>query len=150
MQVSRTLMIKSSGAAFVVMFGLSILFTGLADDTFRADIDKAFLRDSPGVACITLGYLALSILLAWIYPHYRAGRGPVWQRGLQFGVVMALLWMFPLSLVWHGVYRLSFLMIIVNILWALIEQGIGGVVIAAIYHRFQKRHITSHDEIIDA
>ena len=136
MQIDTKTFAKSFIAAFAAMFGLSLLFyTLILGDTISARIDPAFLRETPGFGCITLGYAALALLMAWVYPHYRVGDGPVWPRGLRFGMVMGLLWIFPLTLVLHGVYRLPFLMVVVDTLWAQVEQGVGGIVIAAINER---------------
>ena len=139
MQVDTKTFVKAFVVVFAAMFGLSLLFYSLIlGDTISTRVDPAFLRDTPGLGCITLGYAALALLMAWVYPHYRVGEGPVWQRGLRFGVVMGLLWIFPLSLVLHGVYRLPFLMLVVDSLWALVEQGVGGIVLASIYQRAER------------
>ena len=136
MKVNTKIFIKSFVAAFIVMFSMALLFYSLIlGDTISAKVDPTFLRESPGLCCVTLGYAALALLMAWVYPHYRVGDGPIWRRGLRFGVVMGLLWVFPMSLVLHGVYRLPFVMVVVDTLWALVEQGTGGIVIAAIYAR---------------
>ena len=136
MQVNTKTFIASFIAAFAAMFALSVLFyTLILGDTISSHIDPAFLRQPPGYCCIVLGYVALAVLMAWVYPHYRVGGGPIWQRGLSFGIIMGLLWVFPQSLVLHGVYRLPFTIVVIDTLWALVEQGIGGVVIAAINQR---------------
>ena len=144
MRVNTKTFIASFVAAFAAMFTLSLLFYSLIlGDTTSRHIDTAFLRETPGYCCITLGYMALAVLMAWVYPHYRVGDGPVWQRGFRFGIIMGLLWVFPLSLVLHGVYRLPFTIIVIDTLWALVEQGAGGVVIAAIYQRADKSRAAS-------
>jgi hypothetical protein len=136
MHVNTKTFVLSFLAAFAVMFALSLLFYALIlGDTISERIDAAFLREPPGYCCITLGYVALAVLMAWVYPNYRVGDGPVWKRGLRFGVIMGLLWIFPLSLVLHGVYNLPFTIVVIDTLWALVEQGIGGIVIAAIHQR---------------
>lgn len=136
MRVNTRTFVLAFIAAFAAMFTLSVLFYSLIlGDSISNRIDPAFVRESPGYCCITLGYVALAVLMAWVYPHYLVGDGPVWQRGLRFGVVMGLLWIFPLSLVLHGVYRLPFMIVVIDTLWALVEQGAGGVVIAAVYQR---------------
>jgi hypothetical protein len=139
MRVNTKTFIASFIAAFAAMFTLSVLFYSLIlGATISRHIDPAFLQEPPGYCCIVLGYVALAVLMAWVYPHYRVGDGPVWQRGLRFGIIMGLLWIFPLSLVLHGVYRLPFTVVVIDTLWALVEQGAGGVIIAAVYQRADK------------
>jgi hypothetical protein len=136
MQVDTRTFIASFVAAFAAMFALALLFYSLIlGDTIRRHIDPAFLQEPPGYCCIVLGYLALAVLMAWVYPRYRVGVGSIWQRGFRFGIIIGLLWVFPLSLVLHGMYRFPFTIVMIDTLWALVEQGAGGVVIAAIYQR---------------
>lgn len=132
--------IKTFIAALVVMLGLAVLFYGLVlGRALDRLIDSALLKPSLGFSCITLGYIALAVLMAWVYPHYRLDPGPFWQRGLQFGVVMALLWIFPLTLVLHGFYRFPFSLVLLVTMWALVEQGAGGIVIAWVHQRTRQQ-----------
>ena len=144
MRVNTKTFIASFVAAFAAMFMLSLLFYSLIlGDTISRHIDPVFLQEPPGYCCITLGYVALAVLMAWVYPHYHAGDDAIWRRGLRFGIVMGLLWVFPLSLVLHGVYRLPFTIVVIDTLWALVEQGAGGVVIATIHQRADKSRAAS-------
>lgn len=136
MMVDTKTFIKTFIAALGVMLVLSVLFYGLVlGRTLERFMDPTLLKPSLGFSCIALGYTALAVLMAWVYPHYRLEPGPFWQRGLQFGVVMALLWIFPLTLVLHGLYRFPFALIMIVTMWALVEQGVGGIVIAWVHQR---------------
>ena len=58
-------------------------------------------------------------------------------KGLRFGMIMGLVWMFPFSLVLHGAYNFPSAAIFIDTGWALIEQGVGGIVISLIYGRWE-------------
>ena len=58
------------------------------------------------------------------------GEGRILWRGLQFGAVMAFVAMVPFNLIIQGVYDFPLSAIPMDILWALVEQGLGGLTIA--------------------
>jgi hypothetical protein len=49
------------------------------------------------------------------------------------GAVLGLTYFFPLSLGLYAIWQTSALAFLVDSVWHLIEQGVGGVVIALIY-----------------
>jgi hypothetical protein len=127
-------------AAFSAMFAMALVFHGLfLGDYIAENVDPALRRDSPGYCCIVLGYAALAVLMSWLYPHYRTDALAPWKRGLGFGVVVGLLWIFPVSLVLHGAYRFPFSLVLIDAGWAVVEQGVGGIVVAAVYSRLDAK-----------
>ncbi|MEW5979907.1 MAG: hypothetical protein AB1898_29270 [Acidobacteriota bacterium] len=123
-------------AAFVVMFGLAGIFnTFLIADLLRQNVNPVMLRTPQNRLLIGLGYLVLALLMTALYPRIARADHPVFLRGLLFGMIIGLLWMLPMSLVLHGVYNLPGMALLLDTAWALIEQGLGGVVIAVIYGR---------------
>jgi hypothetical protein len=87
------------------------------------------------IGFIIAAYVVLAVLLSALYPRFRNSGKTVLGKGISYGVMMALLWMLPLNLVLHGVYDFPFQALFMDTGWALVEQGLGGIVIAAVYER---------------
>ena len=56
-------------------------------------------------------------------------------EGLRFGVLIGLLWVFPHGLAMAGAHGKSIAYVFKNTAWHLIEQGVGGIIIALVYGR---------------
>lgn len=85
-----------------------------------------------GTGIILIAYLVLGVLMAYIYPlGYRGGR-PV-REGLRFGMVIGVLWVFPHELAMAGAHGEPLAYVFQNAAWHLVEQGVGGIIIALIY-----------------
>lgn len=121
-------------AAFFVMFALAGVFNQiLIKDFVRNNIASSILRETPVTSSIVLGYLLLSVFMSYLYPIFaRPGQSTLVQ-GVKFGALMGLLWMFPFNLVLHGNYNFPAVALLIDTGWALLEQGLGGVVIALVY-----------------
>jgi hypothetical protein len=52
---------------------------------------------------------------------------------VRFGIVIAVCWLMPYSLVLFGVYRFPYVALPMDFAWAVFEQGMGGLVIGLIY-----------------
>jgi uncharacterized membrane protein YidH (DUF202 family) len=121
-------------AAAVAMFSLAGLYTGvLARSFIEANVDKALMRSPPNLFLVFFGYLVLAVLMAVIYQRYvRLNGSPAWN-GLRFGMATAVCWLMPYSLVLFGVYNFPYIVLPLDFVWALIEQGVGGLIIGFIY-----------------
>jgi len=115
------------------MFMLAGLYTGVIAKGFMTNnVDPAIIRVQPNMWLIVAGYLLLGFLMTLIYPYVKGSTPPSLKSGAVFGVVTGVVWMMPYSLVLFGVYRFPYLAIPVDFVWALIEQGIGGLVMSAV------------------
>ena len=121
-------------AASVAMFSLAGLYTGVLARAFIAShVDQALLRTPPNLVLVFVGYVALALLMSVSYTRLvRVTGSPAWS-GLRFGMVAAVCWLMPYSLVLFGVYRFPYVALPLDFAWALLEQGIGGLVIGLIY-----------------
>jgi hypothetical protein len=85
---------------------------------------------------ISVGYVMLAAIMSWAFPRFHRG-GNRLLMGLGFGALTGLLWVTPHALVRAGAHAsghgaaLSYLLI--NGGWHLVEQGLGGVIIALIF-----------------
>jgi hypothetical protein len=121
-------------AASGVMFSLAGLYTGVLARTFiAAHVDQSLLRTPPNLILVFFGYVVLAVLMSVLYRRLvRVTGSPAWS-GLRFGMVAGVCWLMPYSLVLFGVYRFPYAALPVDFGWALVEQGLGGLVIGLIY-----------------
>jgi hypothetical protein len=121
-------------AASLVMFSLAGLYTGvLAREFIAAHVDQSLLRTPPNLILVFFGYVVLALLMSVLYSRLvRVTSSPAWS-GLCFGMVAAVCWLMPYSLVLFGVYRFPYVALPLDFAWAFIEQGIGGLVIGLIF-----------------
>ena len=119
-------------AGFVTMFLLSGLWHMLIMGDFYEANGASNSLAEPNLLFIALGYFILALLMSYAYPLGYKGGKPVIE-GLKFGVLMGLLWILPLGVVLFGVMESSGTLLIVDAVWHVVEQGIGGIVIGLVY-----------------
>jgi hypothetical protein len=130
--MKKALLAAASAAA--VMFSLAGLYTGVIARGFIAhNVDSSMLRQPANLVLIFFGYALLALLMTGLYGRFvRRAQSPAWS-GLRFGIMSGVCWLMPYSLVLFGVYRFPYVALPMDFGWALIEQGIGGLVIGLIY-----------------
>ena len=123
-------------AAAFVMFSLAGLYTGVLARAFIAShVDPAMLRTPPNLALVFSGYALLALAMSLLYTRVGPPVGaPAWS-GTRFGLVVAVLWLMPYSLVLFGVYRFPYAALPIDFAWAFFEQGLGGLVVGLIHGR---------------
>ena len=125
----------ASVAGTVVMFLLSGLWHAVILKGFYAAQFGATARPEPVVFFSFLGYLSLAVLMSLVFPAGYKGGSAV-KVGFRFGLLMGLLSHLPFSLVFYAnttSYTLNH--VLTDSVWHIVEQGIGGIVIALIYAR---------------
>ena len=128
--------IASIVASALTMFCLAGLFTGvIARDFIRASVDPSFLRNPPNLALTFAGFLLLACLMSWAYRRFVPTVTSPTRSGLLLGVTFAVLWLMPYSIVLFSVYRFPYAALAIDLPWALVEQGLGGLVMALIQGR---------------
>ena len=90
-------------------------------------------REQPLVGFLLLGHFVLALLMSYVYPRGASGRSPV-SEGARFGAVMGLIYVLPHGLILHAVQGTSTAtLLLVDAIWHVVEQGVGGVVIGLVY-----------------
>ena len=119
------------------MFSLAGLYTTvLARDFIAQHVDSAMLRQPTNLVLVFVGYALLALLMSALYGRtVRGPQSPAWT-GLRFGIVAGVCWLMPYSLVLFGVYRFPYVALPMDFGWALVEQGMGGLVIGLIHGTF--------------
>ena len=120
--------------AFVVTFLLAVLWHLFLLADFYEVQSQALAREEPNMAVIIVGYLILGFLMALVYPIGYKGGSPV-KEGFRFGALIGLIWVLPVSVIFHGVWNLPLTAVIVDSAWHVIEEGVGGIAIARVYGR---------------
>ena len=91
-----------------------------------------------GTGIIFIAYIVLALLMAYIYPLvYKGKRAQI--EGLKFGILIGILWVFPHELAMAGAHGESISYVFKNAVWHMVEQGVGGIIVALVYAKFQKK-----------
>ncbi len=116
--------------AYLVGFGWHMFLMG---DFYQAQ-SQALAREEPNFVFVCVGLLILYFLMALVYPIGYKGGSPV-KEGFRFGGLIGLIWVLPRSVGDHGIYNLPLTLVIVDSAWHVVQEGIGGIVIALVYGR---------------
>ena len=116
------------------MFSLAGLYSGVIAREFLAqNIDSTMFRQPVNLVLVFAGYALLSLLMTTLYGRFVRGPHSSAWSGFRFGLFAGVCWLMPYGLVMFGVYRFPYIALPMDFGWALIEQGIGGLVIGLIY-----------------
>ena len=130
MNIKKMLYAWVAGAAGMLILGIlwhTVIMGGFYDTHLAA-----VARDVPKMPFVILGYLVLALLMAYMFPLGYKGGSAV-SEGLRFGILIGLLWTLPLQLVFHGLLNLGLTGGLVDAGWHVVEQGVGGIIIAMVY-----------------
>ena len=94
-------------------------------------------REHPSIPVIILGMFVLSVLMTILYPRVRMGIKNPMLANLAFGMLIGLIYVFPSSLYYYGTTNfLAFGPMAMDVCWHMIEEGIAGIVLGALYQRY--------------
>jgi len=118
----------ASGLAMWILAGLwHNLVLPLLDENIEAHHE--------GIGIMLIAYFILAFLMVYLYEKIHKKQKLVIE-GLKIGVVVGILWVFPHGLAMAGAHNTSILYEINNTIWHIVEQGVGGIIIAMISSRF--------------
>ncbi len=127
----------------IIMFLLSGLwYMVLMKDFYAQYASEHLMLPEVNLMAIGLGYLILAWLMSYVYPIGYKGGTPWWE-GMKFGIIIGLLWVLPNGLVISGVWEYNSTQLIVDSIWHVVEQGVGGLIIGMIYGKYQTTATTS-------
>ena len=119
---------KTSVSILVVallMFILSTVWKLYVVDYFLPE-SLSNLRAEIVYTSIFVGYLLLAFLMSIMYQFYNVNYSRL-KKGMTFGIFIALIWMVPANIILHAVYIVPDFTLYIDVAWALIEQGLGGL-----------------------
>ncbi len=124
---------------FLATFAGGIVMWGVAGLWHELVMAQFYTRQAhathEGTGIILLAYLILAALMVYLYPRF-SGSSRYFQEGAKFGALIGLLWVFPHGLAMAGAHGEPVAYVVKNALWHVVEQGIGGIVIAFGLKRF--------------
>jgi hypothetical protein len=130
-------LILATVLGFVVMFLISGLWYLIIMKGYYNEQFSEVFRQESKMIWIAIGYLVGAFLLALIYPIGYKGGAPM-NEGLRFGILMGLLIALPMGLTLYGVYTIPLIPTIINIVYQVVEKGIGGLFIGLVYGKSSK------------
>ena len=90
------------------------------------------MSDNPNLMLILFGYLILALIMSYIFPKGQGSGGAIGE-GLRFGMLMGLIWTLPHGIVVQAAAEKGILFPLADSLWHMVEQGVGGIIMALIY-----------------
>ncbi|MFC2083516.1 hypothetical protein ACFLS9_00510 [Bacteroidota bacterium] len=94
-----------------------------------------------GTVIIFIAYIVLAILMAYMFSlGHKKGKRPAIE-GLRFGILIGILWVFPHDLAMAGAHGESISYVFKNTAWHIVEQGVGGIIVALVFAKFQKKQV---------
>lgn len=127
-------------ASALAMFSLAGLFTGvLAHDFIAQNLAGPALRNPPNLPLVFAGYVLLALCMTLVHRRLFHGTPPTTWVNARFGMLAGVVWLMPYSLVLFGIYAFPYVALALDFSWALVEQGLGGVIIGAILGRSRGR-----------
>ena len=130
--MNRTKMLYAWLAGGAGMLILGFLWHRVIMGGFYDEHGAAVMREEPKMLFIILGVLVLAFLMAYAYPLGYKGGSPVIE-GLRFGALMGLLAFLPFNLILYGAFNITLAGALVDAGWHVVEEGVGGVIIAMVY-----------------
>ena len=127
----KTKILKLLIATLVGGLGMWII-AGLWHNLILPMFNENVQAHHDGLGLMLFAYFILALLMAYIYSLSYKGKRPI-MEGLRLGVVVGLLWVLPHGLVMAGAHDTSVVYEFKNAVWHMIEQGIGGIIVALIY-----------------
>jgi len=117
----------------ILLCGIGMwIVAGLWHNLIMANLYKDVHATHDGIGLLLVAYFVLAGFMAYLYPFIYKGKKTVID-GLKFGMLIGLLWVFPHDLAMAGAHDTSLIYVIKNGVWHMVEQGIGGIILALIY-----------------
>jgi len=98
------------------------------------------VNEHQGVAIIFVACLILALMMTYLIVNLAKGEVKI-ADGIKYGVFAGVLWVFPHGLAIAAAHGESLSYEVLNGLYHVFEQGLGGVVIAMVYQRMTREKI---------
>lgn len=120
-------MIISSVLSGIVMWVMG----GLYHNLILPAVNQSMHPHHEGLLMVLIAYIILGLLMGIMYIHARKTKKPM-LIGLKVGVLTGVLWVFPHGLTMAAVHESSTAYEAWNMLYHVLEQGLGGIIIGRI------------------
>lgn len=85
-----------------------------------------------GLGITLIAYLILALLMTYLYSITKVKDDSLY-KGVQLGVLVGILWVFPHGLAMAGTHQTSIVYEVKNASYHVIEQGVGGILIFCVF-----------------
>lgn len=144
----RKLLLSALAAAAAMLLLAGLWHTAIMGPYYAREMPV--MQEVVRYDVIGLSYLVLGVLMAIVYPKGYTG-GPPAAEGFRFGLVMGLIYSLPHSMVLFAVTgSLSGVLVLTDAAWHMVEQGVGGMVIALVCGPMGRRRLDPEDLDDDA
>ena len=123
--------IKKSVLAILTGGTIMWIAAGVWHNLIMANFYRDVHAEHESIGLLLAAYFILALFMAYLYPLFNKVEDRVFN-GLLFGSIIGLLWVFPHELAMAGAHGSSVLYVFKNAAWHIVEQGIGGIVIALV------------------
>ena len=123
----KKILFSTLSAGFVMW-----VVAGVWHNLIMASLYEDIHAKHEGIGLLLIAYFILALFMSYLYPLIYKGEKPILE-GLKLGIIIGILWVFPHGLAMAGAHGDSILYVFKNTAWHMVEQGIGGIVIAFVY-----------------
>lgn len=124
-------------ATFIGGLGMWVI-AGIWHNFIMASLYQSVHATHDGIGVLLMSYFTLAILMSYIYDK-AFNDGNIIKDGFKFGALIGVLWVFPHGLAMAGAHGDSISYLFKNTAWHIVEQGLGGIIIALTYYKFTKQ-----------
>lgn len=110
---------------------------GLWHNLILPNVNSKIEAHHEGIGIMLIAYFCLSFLMVYLY--LQINNKHTILNGLKLGIIIGVLWVFPHGLAMAGTHETSILYEFKNTLYHIFEQGIGGIIIGALFEYFTKK-----------
>ncbi|MBT4576129.1 MAG: hypothetical protein HOB92_06630 [Candidatus Cloacimonetes bacterium] len=114
-------------------FGMWVV-AGLWHNLILPSLYKDTHATHDGLGFMLAAYFVLAGFMVYLYPLVFIRNKPI-INGMKLGMFVGVLWIFPYTLVMAGAHETSAVYVFKNTLWHIVEQGIGGIIVASILRK---------------
>lgn len=116
------------------------ILAGLWHNLLLPLVDKNAEAHHEGLVIMLIAYFILAFLMVYLFEISNKNNNYLLE-GIRVGGVVGILWVFPHGLAMAGAHNTSILYEIQNVIWHIVEQGLGGIVIGFVYKKLQREEV---------
>ncbi len=133
--MEKTSMRKKFAQIIIASFSSGFLMwvvAGLWHNLILPSVNDKIEAHHEGLGVMLVSYIILAMLMTFFFITSKKSKNTRISEGFKIGAIIGILWVFPHGLAMAGAHNTSIVYEIKNGIWHIVEQGIGGIIIALI------------------